>query len=345
YHAWKLLAKGVAVDEAANMHRGDLACVWGNTLLPCFLGGDPKQLPPAVITGKDTDILGFFLHRLPDDGKISPLEFFQGSGMPVYRLRTQLRMANGLFDMVSREIYPEVPLQYADSCQVALPRFENGRLLEAFLKNKFPDIVSPAAGSLSPFFVHCENSRVFVNEVSGSKRSPDQVKVALDLAVELVTSKGIKAEDLVFLAPYAANVELIERLRKGPSYTALADMPDASTIDGFQGREADIVFVVMSTRGPKPGPGFTTDEQRLNVMLTRQHCGLVIVGDIHVTGRVEKMGKGKGKGKGKAVGERFQVIRSSGEVAWTRATVLANIHLSLYEAGRVGTVLVREKAQ
>ncbi|KAF6844685.1 DNA helicase [Colletotrichum musicola] len=51
YQRYKSSAiKGIVVDEAANMQRGDLFCLWGNTLLPCFLGRDPKQLPPTVMS-------------------------------------------------------------------------------------------------------------------------------------------------------------------------------------------------------------------------------------------------------------------------------------------------------
>lgn len=78
----------------------------------------------------------------------------------------------------------------------------------------------------------------------------------------------------------------------------LSGMPPAATIDCFQGQEADIVIVVMGTRAINPGPGFTKDPHRLCVLLTRQRCGLVIVGDIDVTGPMEKKKKGKGEGEG-----------------------------------------------
>lgn len=98
YQKWKSeYAKGVTVDEAANMNRADLACVWGNTLLPCMLGGDPKQLPPTVMTENEKDAAGNFLHCLAHDAKISPLLFFQASGIPVYRLYVQLQMTNGKY--------------------------------------------------------------------------------------------------------------------------------------------------------------------------------------------------------------------------------------------------------
>lgn len=347
YHAWKKTAKGVAVDEAANMNRADLVCVWGNVLLPCFLGGDPKQLPPTVMTSEEKDMLGNFLHQLPRDGKISALGFFQASGVSVYRLRTQLRMAKGLFDAVASQVYPDVPFKYAESCAVQLPQFETGRVLEAYILKKYPDVKPAPASKLSPVFIHCEGSKVFVNEVTGSKSSPDQVKIALQLALDLVNTTQINSSSLVMLSPYSANVHTINNMLKGPGYAALNDMPPASTVDGFQGKEADIVIVVMGTASLKPGPGITSDEQRLNVMLTRQRCGLVIVGDLNVTGtlvedsngKIKDKGKGKGKGKAKGKGkvkpfDRFLTFGPNGQISWTKATILQNLHIILWKAGR-----------
>lgn len=57
------------------MNRADLACVWGNTLLPCFLVGDPRQLPPTVMSDMGKDAAGNQRHRLANDAKVSALEW------------------------------------------------------------------------------------------------------------------------------------------------------------------------------------------------------------------------------------------------------------------------------
>jgi hypothetical protein len=68
-----------------------------------------------VITGRKKDAAGNFVNRFVADASISPLAFFVGTGMPVYRLKTQLRMANGMFDMISKIIYPDVPFRVSIS--------------------------------------------------------------------------------------------------------------------------------------------------------------------------------------------------------------------------------------
>ncbi|KAL7931583.1 hypothetical protein V8C35DRAFT_282577 [Trichoderma chlorosporum] len=85
---WKMMeARGIAVDEAGSIGRPDLYRVWGNTMLPCLLGGNDEQLPPVVKTDDDKDIEGYHINRLAQDAKLSALEFFTASGWPIYRLR------------------------------------------------------------------------------------------------------------------------------------------------------------------------------------------------------------------------------------------------------------------
>lgn len=93
------------------VNRADLYGLWGNTLLPCFLFGDARQLSPTVMTSSEKDHLGNFVNRFHEECGVSPLAFFIGTGVPVYRLKTQLRMADGMFDMVAEVIYPDVPFE------------------------------------------------------------------------------------------------------------------------------------------------------------------------------------------------------------------------------------------
>lgn len=143
YRTWRdTVATCVAIDEAGNMRIPDLLGVWGNCALPCALAGDPQQLPPAVFTKTETRADGSLINRFAEAGKVSPLTYFMTMGLPVYRLDQQLRMGNGLFDMVSGIIYPDVPLSYANGCGIAQPKFKMGRNSEASMRNKFPTLTT-----------------------------------------------------------------------------------------------------------------------------------------------------------------------------------------------------------
>jgi hypothetical protein len=267
YADWKRRhARCVSFDEAACMGRPDMFEVWGNCLLPCLLGGDPYQLGPTVMTSMEKDGEGNFRHAFVGDGKMSAMAFLQATGLPTYRLNMQLRMAAGMFDLVCGIIYKGLDMKYAPSCDIDRPEFETGRLLEAYIQEKYPgEATPPPQGKLSPVFLDCPGSKVFLNQLTGSKSSRDQVIAALDFMIDFATAKGVDPAKFILIAPYADNVELASRLRETSKYACLASMAPASTVDGFQGKEGDIVFVVMGTAHPFPGPGFTSDAQRLNV--------------------------------------------------------------------------------
>lgn len=356
YRDWKTQrARAVVVDEAGNINRADLYCVWGNTLLPCILGGDPRQLQPAVMTTNDTDLAMNLLNRFAADGRVSPLEFLAGSGMPVYRLTTQLRMANGMFDWLAEVMYGDLGLKYGDWCSVSNPKFAAGQALEEYLVKKYPDIKPSPPGKLLPAFIDCRESRVFTDPLTKSKRSPDQVKVALDFAVDFVKTMGVSADKIRFVTPYSANVEVMRRMRKKPEYSCLSVIPDASTVDAYQGREHDIIILVLGNRHPKPGPGFMTNENRLNVAMTRAKAGLVAVGDIYACGGkpapnkpdTEKVMDGEEglvatSGKGKAKQAVFYVEDPAGGMHTVKAIALRQVHEKYVQFGRLATIVIRE---
>lgn len=90
----------------------------------------------------------------------------------------------------------------------------------------------------------------------------------------------IKEPLIGVISPYKSQTSYIkQRLRDVLPETA-ANV-DVNTIDGFQGREKDVIIfstVRTVTGKDKARIGFVADERRINVGLTRARCSLIVVG-------------------------------------------------------------------
>lgn len=71
--------------------------------------------------------------------------------------------------------------------------------------------------------------------------------------------------------------ELLGRAALPPDLAARCSLA-VSTVDGYQGREADAVVFSAVRCNPEGRVGFLADERRLNVAITRPRRGLIVVG-------------------------------------------------------------------
>ncbi|KAF5601380.1 DNA helicase [Fusarium pseudoanthophilum] len=288
------LARGVVVDQAGRMNRPDLYRVWGNTLLPCFLIGDTRSEQPIIQTTSEKEPgTENYYNRFAGDGQLSGLEFLQASGLPSFRLDTQVRMAKGMYDLAAQVFYPQLPLQYRQSDhEIADQQPDVGQELEAYVRMKYPNLRKPPGGIVhQPLFIHRQNSTIY-KDVDGSQACQEQDSAVLSFVTGLVTHSAIDPAQIVILTPWFANAVLIERKRNQKRFELLKNMPEAATIESYRGRESDIVVVVMSTTRDT-GPDITANEHLLITMLTRHKSGLVIFGDICTSGVVGEDRNGK----------------------------------------------------
>ncbi|KAF5685137.1 ATP-dependent helicase [Fusarium circinatum] len=292
---WKRrVAQGVVIDQAGTMDRPDLYRVWGNTLLPCFLIGDTRSEQPTVQTTSETELGSEnYYNRFAGDGQLSGLEFLQASGLPVFRLDTQVRMAKGMYDLAAQVFYPQLPLQYHQRYHNTTDQQPDvGRELEAYVRMKYPKLHKPPDGILQkPLFIHRQNSTIY-KDVDGSQACQEQDSAALSFVAGLVTHSVIDPAQIVILTPWFANAVLIERKRNQKRFEILKNMPEVATIESYRGRESDIVVVVMSTTRDT-GPDITANEHLLITMLTRHKSGLLIFGDICTSGVIGEDRNGK----------------------------------------------------
>jgi len=68
---------------------------------------------------------------------------------------------------------------------------------------------------------------------------------------------------------------------KGPALTGL----EIKTVDGFQGREKEVVVFSAVRSNDRGSVGFLSDARRLNVAITRARRGLIVIGDARTLSR------------------------------------------------------------
>ncbi|EOD13888.1 hypothetical protein EMIHUDRAFT_44663, partial [Emiliania huxleyi CCMP1516] len=103
-----------------------------------------------------------------------------------------------------------------------------------------------------------------------SKRNPGEASAVVSLL------RDLRPAEVGVVTPYGAQVGL---LRQQVSSLPGGREIEVKSVDGFQGREKELI-VFSAVRSNRSGSlGFVSDARRLNVMLTRAKRGLVIVGD------------------------------------------------------------------
>lgn len=98
---------------------------------------------------------------------------------------------------------------------------------------------------------------------------------------------------MAILTPYTRQKELLQ--------SSIPDL-EVSSIDGFQGREADIIIFVTVRCNAYNDMGFLTDMRRLNVVMTRARMGVILIGN---KGTLTGQADGNGHEDSKRVWERL----------------------------------------
>ena len=264
-----VLATHGGIGQLIASERFDLVCLdeasqateplsWIPILLAekVVMAGDPLQLPPTIHSpeaaegGLKITLMERIQPDLPD--KLKTL------------LRIQYRMNGQIMGFSSAQFYENKLVAHAsvkDHSLLDIPHVSPTGLTGARL------VFVDTAGT---------NYTETWNELLDSRENEGEANLVLKLWNEL-SEAGVKPHWAALISPYAAQVRLL-RHQVPPGL-------EVGTVDGFQGREKEVILLSLVRSNDHGEVGFLSDTRRMNVAMTRARRLLIVVGDSATIGR------------------------------------------------------------
>jgi len=154
-----------------------------------------------------------------------------------------------------------------------------------------------------------------------SKSNPGEILLCISHVRKLFLA-GVKGPSIAVITPYSAQLSLIVDSFSLAAASSSGEEAiewgkvELSSIDGFQGREKDVVVISLVRSNEARDIGFLREGRRMNVAITRPRRCLVVVGDGEtLAGRGGGGGGGGGGkvGKNKAEGGGVELGIEEGE--------------------------------
>lgn len=229
-----------------------------------FMAGDHKQLPPTILSEEAENLSETLFESL--------VERYEEEIRSV--LKVQYRMHERIMNFSNREFYEGVLEADGSVAGHTLEdliedgaSFDSEEISEKSLRPEEPIVFLDTANIEAP-----ERTR----KGSTSKENPKEAEIVLSITSKLM-ELDVDPEDVAVITPYDDQVDLVDR--KIDEETLEVD-----TVDGFQGREKEIVILSLVRSNERGNVGFLEDVRRLNVSITRAKRKLVIVGDSSTVG-------------------------------------------------------------
>ena len=210
------------------------------------LVGDHRQLPPTVIS------------RRAENGGLrrSLFERLVAMGIEPMLLDTQYRMHPAISDFPNRTFYEGRlvdGISAADRPNPAGLLWNDWEVPMAFLPVNGDELLSPDGAS---------------------KENPAEAGWVAKILENLLQAGDLEETDIGIITPYAGQVRAIR-----DALPERNDSVEVHTVDGYQGREKEVIIFSCVRSNSDGIVGFLSDARRLNVALTRAKRGLIVIGD------------------------------------------------------------------
>ena len=221
-----------------------------------ILAGDHRQLPPTVLSTEAAELHQTLFERWM---AVIPTGF---SAL----LRIQYRMNQRIMQFPNHEFY--------SGRLIASPKVKNhhigqlsGFQITPYLPENFLKIIQP---DHPVCMVNVQGGKEKQIPGSFSYYNGEEVSVIVEITKQLMLCR-LFPHDLGIISPYEQQVNLLRISLKDTSI-------EIKTVDGFQGREKEIIIISLVRSNDSGNIGFLSDVRRLNVAITRARRKLIIVG-------------------------------------------------------------------
>ena len=263
----------LVIDEAAQCTEPSLLIPLRLPCSKCLLVGDPLQLPATIFSTKSR-------HAGLDK---SLFERLMGNGYAVQMLDHQYRMLPALSEFPSKMFYGG---KLMNGANVMAPSY-----CPPYINNAPSSSSSSFSFLRFPPFVFFD-LKASQDESKGSQSRYNRAEASflidtLKTFLLFCSKSGSLPSSIGIITPYQEQLAEVTRLLSKINWTSVfpssscpSDVPDieCNTVDSYQGREKDIVFVSCVRANDENAIGFLSDTRRMNVALTRAKHGLYIVG-------------------------------------------------------------------
>lgn len=230
------------------------------------LAGDHRQLPPTIVSQKARPLQKTLFEELIK-------KYPQKSTI----LNVQYRMNPSLMEFPNHEFY-NGEIKAAESLNKIsikdiVSKVDIDEIIEKNENAQFKEVERDLLDPQIPF--------IFLNTSKINERFEQRIKDStsiqnpleadiISIIVNIFLKSGFSSEDMGIISPYDDQRNLISSLTK----------VEVKTVDGYQGREKDIMIISTVRSNPKREIGFLSDMRRLNVALTRARRKIIMIGDI-----------------------------------------------------------------
>jgi len=250
----------VIIDEASQAL--EAAC-WPAMILGkrLVISGDHYQLPPVIKSKENVDELSYTLFE-----KLITIYHNKISIM----LKVQYRMAQKIMEFSSKHFYKGELKAHETVAEKTL--------IDIFHKEQYKHFHSYSTENFDYLGIFNKNLIFFDTsfwnyneENSVSSKFNVGEATLVKFFVDYLVFNFINPEDIGVITPYAAQVDFIKAI--------IDTNVEVSSVDGFQGREKEVIIISFVRSNEKLLTGFLSEKRRINVSLTRAKKMLIIIGN------------------------------------------------------------------